>query len=109
MEGKKRFIVKIFILLFHVSISVSVISCPTICVYGLLGEVKAAGISKDADKTVIETDSQLIKRAESGKGENIFNIMFAIMAITVFTKYKRYSFRLPCSDTIVSLKVRMDN
>lgn len=62
MEEKKRFIAKIFILLFHVSVSVSVISCPTICAYGLLGEIKATSTSNNAAKTVIETAPPINKK-----------------------------------------------
>lgn len=108
----KSFLIKIFLILFTVSVSCTVLPYGYINTYGLFGQVTSVTVLADKEKSIQNTVREIsikehnVKRA---KGINIFNAWFAISVFIVVMSYIKYRFRLPREDNIVTLKVRMDH
>lgn len=107
MDKKKQLLTRLFILLFSISISVAVIPCGLINIYGLFGEVKAQMITQDDENEIIER--HIANKVEKLKGINIFNKWYELWIMVVCLVFIVYCSRLPRRDTIVTLKVRMDD
>jgi len=107
MKSKHDWMMRLFILLFSISVSVAIIPCGVVNIYGTLGEV----YSSVAIET--ENEAQLVKeevsKARKDKGINVYNVWFLLGAMVLCISYVEYAMRLPGGDTIVTLKVRMDN
>ena len=107
MNNKRAWIIRLLIILFTVSISFAIVPCGVVNVYGALGEVYSSGTIE------AEKETQLVKEEVSNvrkeKGINIYNVWFALCVMVLCISYVDYAIRLPRGDTIVTLKVRMDN
>ncbi len=104
----KKVSVLLFIILFTLSISIIAIPCSLVNVYGLFGEVKSIAVMEEEQTKKGEYASVYEKHC-SVKRNNIYNIWFEIAVIITCLIYSSYMIRLPREDTIVTLKVRMDN
>ena len=49
MENKKRWLLRLFILLFSVSVSATVLPSGIVNVYGLFGEITSSAVTEDKD------------------------------------------------------------
>lgn len=107
MNNKRAWIIRLLIILFTVSVSVAIVPCGVVNIYGALGEVYSS-VTIEAEK-----ETQLVKeevsKARKEKGINVYNVWFVLCVIVLCIAFVEYSIRLPRGDTIVSLKVRMDN
>ena len=107
MKTENNWMIRLFILLFSISISVAIVPCGVVNIYGALGEVYSS-VTIEAEK-----ETQLVKaevsNARKEKGINVYNVWFILCGIILWIAFVEYSIRLPRGDTIVSLKVRMDN
>ena len=107
MKNENHWMMRLFILLFSISVSVAIIPCGVVNVYGALGEVYAS-VTIEAEK-----ETQLVKeevsKARKEKGINVYNIWFIFCVTVLYIAFVEYPIQLPREDTIVSLKVRMDN
>lgn len=108
MKKNKQWLLNLLILLFTVSVSVTVLPCGVILAYGLFGEVTSSTVVEDRD-VEISDESQVFVRRKQVKGINIYNIWFEILMGVVCMIFVEYGLRLPRGDTIVTLKIRMDN
>lgn len=108
MNSKSRFILRLFIMLFTLSISTTVIPSEVINIYGLFGEVKSSTNTGENGKNTEEIRSTFEKDSFT-KGINIYNMWFGIAVIIIFLIFTSYVFRLPKRDTVVTLKVRMND
>ena len=109
MNKKNRFFLHLFILLFTVSVSVTIIPYGSICTLGLFGEIKSSTVTKD-NNIVEEAEKKLIYNPISKyKGINIINIWYELWYSSLYLIFIMYMGKLPRGDTIVTLKVRMDN
>lgn len=108
MKKNKQWLLNLLILLFTVSVSVTVLPCGVIHTYGLFGEVTSSTVTDDAESGISD-ESQIFTRRKQVKGINIYNIWFEILIGIVCMIFVEYGLRLPRGDTIVTLKVRMDN
>jgi hypothetical protein len=108
MKDKKQWFIKLLILLFAVSVSTTVIPCEIINTHGLFGEIKSSAITEDKETEKADV-RQLYVRRQQIKGENIYNIWYEVWLCIICMIFIYYMFRLPRGDTIVTLKVRMDN
>lgn len=109
MDKKKKFVTQLFLAFFMVSVSVAVLPCGIINVYGLFGEVTASSIAEDKDQESVNIKSRYHEAAQKVKGSNIFNIWFNILITVLCICFVTYMIRLPRGDTIITLKVRMDD
>lgn len=107
MKRENHWILRLFILLFSISVSVAIVPCGVVNIYGALGEVYSS-VTIEAEK-----ETQLVKeevsKARKEKGISIYNVWFLLGAIVLYIAFIEYIIRLPRGDTIVTLKVRMDH
>lgn len=108
MVKKHYFFMRLFILLFTVSVSVTVIPDNGLCTLGLFGEVKSSTVTED-NCFREELEKQVYTNQRTPKGINIFNIWFELWCCIVYMIFIMYQEKLPRGQTIVTLKVRMDN
>lgn len=108
MNFKNRIFCKLFITFFALSVSAAVLPCGLINVHGLFGEIKSTIITEDS-RTDREQLSSILRKHQCFSGENIYNIWFELSVIITFLIFALYKLRLPKEETIVTLKVRMDN
>lgn len=107
MKINKQWLIRLLILLFSVSVSVTVLPCGVINTCGLFGEVTSSTVIEDND-SVISEECQVYITKKNIKGINIFNLWFEIWIYILFFVFLEYVLRLPRRDTIVTLKVRID-
>ena len=108
MNNRSPVFLRWFILLFTVSVSVTVIPCSNIYALGLFGEVKSSTVTEDQDFPE-ELKKQVYTKTLKYKGINIINIWYELWCSIVYMIFIIYTDKLPRGDTIVTLKVRMDN
>ena len=109
MDKRKNWIVSLFVILFTVSISVVVIPCGIANTHGLFGEITASTVTEDKEREIENIKSQYRITIQAIKGINIFNIWFELMGFVICICCIAYLLKLPREDTIVTLKVRMDD
>ena len=108
MEKKNRWLIRLFILLFSTSVSVAVLPIGIVNVYGLFGEITDSSVTEDKDSEIVN-ERWIYEFAKQAKGINIYNIWFEVRVYILCIVFITYMIRLPRGDTIVSLKVRMDD
>lgn len=107
--AKKSWIIRLFLILFTLSISMTVSPCGVMNTYGLFGEITGSFISEDKEQSVAEVTIKGVEKNRKVKGINIFNIWFEILVLVICICFITYLIKLPRGDTIITLKVRMDN
>ena len=107
MKKENHWMMRLCILLFSISVSVAIVPCGVVNVYGALGEVYSS--------TTIEAEKETqffkaeVSKVRKEKGINVYNVWFILCVIVLCIAFIEYSIRLPRGDTIVTLKVRMDH
>ena len=107
MKDRRQWIIHLFIMLFTISVSVAIVSCGVVNVYGAFGEVYSS-VSMEA-KNEAQFYKEDVSKGRKVKGLNVYNVWFILCVIVLYITFVEYSIRLPRGDTIVTLKVRMDN
>jgi hypothetical protein len=105
---KKRYFIHLFILLFTCSVSVAVLPSGIINTLGLFGEVKCSTITQGGGKEKVTVGHTFVNK-QRVKGERIYNIWYELRVYILCLVWELYMLQLPKEDTIVTLKVRMDN
>lgn len=108
MSHRENFILRLFLVLFTVSVSVTVIPSGIVTAYGLFGEAKTFVVTEEGEERAEEI-GHVVKKERSAKQDNLFNIWFVLEVLILCLIYTAYGIRLPGRDTIVALKVRMDD
>ncbi|MBQ8981984.1 MAG: hypothetical protein IJ079_00195 [Lachnospiraceae bacterium] len=108
MENKKRWLLRLLILLFSVSVSATVLPSGIANVYGLFGEITSSAVIEEKDSEIVD-ERQIYELDKKVKGINVYNISFEVWICIICMIFIAYMIRLPRGDTIVSLKVRMDD
>jgi hypothetical protein len=106
---KRKLITLLYMWLFTVSITTTVIPCSVINIFGLLGEVKAATVSENRFSVTSLIKAKFLAVKRYIRGSNKYNYWYILLMIILYIRFTSYVFRLPRSNTIVSLKVRLDN
>ena len=109
MVRKKYWILRLFFVLFTMSVSAAILPCGIINVHGLFGEVTAHVIVEDQEQEIISIKDAGQKKVQTAKGINILNIWFELLITVVCISFCADLNKLPRGDTIVTLKVRMDD
>ena len=107
MKRENHWMMRLFILLFSISVSAAIVPCGVVNVYGALGEVYSS-VTIEAEKET-QLVKEVVSKARKEKGINIYNVWFLLGVIVFYIAFIEYTMRLPRGDTIVTLKVRMDN
>ena len=108
MDKKKYWIIRLFFVLFTMSVSVAILPCGIINVHGLFGEVTTYVVVEDKEQEIVSIKDVDHKKVQTVKGINILNIWFEILITVVCISFCANLIQLPRGDTIVTLKVRMD-
>lgn len=109
MGGKKDRILRLFFVLFTLSVSVAILPCGIINVHGLFGEATTYVTVEDKEQEIVNIKDVSHKEVRTVKGINIFNIWFELLITVVCISLCADLIRLPRGATIVTLKVRMDD
>lgn len=109
MGKKKYWIIRLFFVFFTLSVSVAILPCGIINIHGIFGEVIKSIVIEDEEQEVINIRFIRHEKVQTEKGINIFNVWFAILMVVVCISFCANLAKLPRGDTIVTLKVRMDN
>ena len=109
MDKKKYWIIRLFFVLFSMSVSIAILPCGIINVHGLFGEVVTSTVVEDKGKEIVNIKSIDHEKVQTVKGVNILNVWFEILIAVVCISFCANLAKLPRGDTIVTLKVRMDN
>jgi phosphate/sulfate permease len=109
MNKRNYLVVRLFLVFFAISVSVAVLPCGIINVHGLFGEEITYTVVEDKEQEVVNIKSVDHKTVHTAKGENIFNLWFEILIAVICISFCANLVKLPQGDTIVTLKVRMDN
>lgn len=109
MDRRKHWALRLFCVLFTLSVSAAVLPCGIINVHGLFGEVNSSIIIEDTRQEICDLESKDHKKVQNEKGVNIFNVWFEISAAVLCVSFCANLVKLPRGDTIITLKVRMDN
>jgi hypothetical protein len=108
MKNKRQWLTRLLIILFMVSVSTTAIPCGIINTIGLFGEVKSSAVTEDKETETANVRYAFVKRQHT-KGENIYNIWYEVWICIICMILNFYMFQLPRGDTMVTLKVRMDD
>ena len=109
MDKKKYWILRLFFVLFTMSVSVAILPCGIINVHGLFGEINTYVVIEDKEQEIVSIKDVEHKKVQSVKGINVLNIWFEILITVVYISFCANLIKLPRGETIVTLKVRMDN
>ena len=109
MDKKKYWIFGLFFVLFTMSVSVAILPCGIINVHGLFGEVTTYVVVEDKEQEIVSIKDVDNIKVQTVKGINILNIWFELLIIVVCISFCANLIKLPRGDTIVTLKVRMDD
>lgn len=109
MDKKKYWIMRLFLAIFTLSVSVTVIPCGIINAHGLFGEVVASAITEDKDQTMAIETAKSVRKLQQVKGMNIFYPWFEFLMAVQCICFLANLAKLPQEDTIITLKVRMNN
>jgi hypothetical protein len=109
MDKQNYWATRLFLVLFTISVSVAVLPCGIINVRGLFGEEIISTVVEDKEQEVVNIKSINHKKVQTAKGENIINRWFEILIAIICISFCANLVKLPRGDTIVTLKVRMDN
>lgn len=109
MDKKRHWAIRLFLVFFTIYVSVAVIPCGIINIHGLFGEIVTSIAAEDKEQETVHIKSIAHEKVQTIKGVNIFNIWFEILMSVVCIRFCINLIKLPRGDTIVTLKVRMDN
>lgn len=109
MDKKKYWILRLFFVLFTMSVSVAILPCGIINVHGLFGEVTTYVVVEDKEQEIVSIKDVDNIKVQTVKGINILNNWFELLIIVVCISFCANLIKLPRGDTIVTLKVRMDD
>ena len=106
---KKNFMLRLFIVLYTISVSTTIMPCGIVNIHGLFGELKSSVVAEESRPLVEETEKQVLAKENRVKGTNIFNAGLYIVIIILCLIFRLYAKSLPPENTIVTFKVRMNN
>lgn len=109
MDKRKYWVTRLLFVFFIVSVSTAVLPYGIINVHGLFGELTTYTVIGDQEEEIVNIRSVEHKKNRTAKGINIFNNWFEFLTAVVCISFYANLENLPRGDTIVTLKVRMDD
>lgn len=109
INRKKQIMLSVFLFLFSICITITVIPGLGVPSYGLFGDITSTCVSEETTEQMIVSNSYKHQKTVEQSVYHIFCAWFAILIAIVFLRYASYALRLPNQETIVTLKVRMDD
>lgn len=109
MDKRKYWIIRLLFVLFAVSVSFAILPCGIINIHGLFGEVTTCTVIEDKEQKIVNIRSIEQEKYRTVKGVNTFNVWFEILIEVICISFYANSGIFLRGDTIVTLKVRMDD
>lgn len=106
---KFNWVLRLFLVLFSVSVSFTILPCEVVYARGLFGEITAIVVVQDVEQETTENRNVQQEKVHKAKGLNIFNPWFERLIAVEIIVFDEQVRKLPREDTIVALSVRMDN
>ena len=106
---KYNWMLRLFLVLFTLSISATILPCEVVCARGLFGEITATVVVQDTEQEITENRSEHQEKVHKAKVLAIFNPWFEQWIAVELISFSEKVMKLPREDTIVALSVRMDN
>lgn len=101
-------LMRLFLLLFTLYVTVPIISYTYVLSYGLFGELKSLVVANENKEEILEVSSRInVQRKQ--KGNNIFNLWLLVLAYITCLRLLTRSNKFKKIDTIVTKKIRMNN
>lgn len=102
MDKKKYWIIRLFFVLFSMSVSIAILPCGIINVHALFGEVITSIVVEDKEQEISNLKAIDIEKVQTEKGLNIFNMWFELLITVVCISFCANLVKLPRGDTIVT-------
>ena len=80
MDKKKYWIIRLFFVLFTISVSVAILPCGIINVHGLFGEVTTYVVVEDKEQEIVSIEDVDHKKVQTVKVINILNIWLSLLS-----------------------------
>ena len=80
MDKKKYWIIRLFFVLFTISVSVAILPCGIVTVPGLFGEVTTYVVVEDKEQEIVSIEDVDHKKVQTVKGINILNIWLSLLS-----------------------------
>ena len=80
MDKKKYWIIRLFFVLFTISVSVAILPCGIINVHGLFGDVTKYVVVEDKEQEIVSIEDVDHKKVQTVKGINILNIWLSLLS-----------------------------
>lgn len=108
MKNNKQWLIRRLLFWFTVSISITVLPCGVIHTYSLFGEITSSVVTNDNDSEISD-ESYKIESRKQVVGISFYNIWFEIWIFVICIIFVEHMRRLPRENTVVTLKIRMNN
>ncbi|SEW22632.1 hypothetical protein [[Clostridium] fimetarium] len=102
----KRLLIRLLIVLFTVSISVAIIPSGILILQGFFGEVKIAVVE---ERETAQEQQDIQRTINLKENIRIFNIWLLIIITILLLRFIIHSSKAPPHQTLVSIRVRMDD
>lgn len=109
MNLKKYLVMRWFLMLFTLSVSVAILPCGIANAHGLFGEITASIVVEDREQEIVDIESRQQEKYQKWKGINIINVCFECLIIVTCISFWAKQCKLPPKGTIITQKVRMNN
>ena len=108
MSRKENFLLRLFLIFFTVSVSAAVIPCGIVTAYGLFGE---AGTSVVTDEGSVDAEevSPVVKSVRAARQARLYPVWLVADVLILCRIHPARGMRLSGRDTLVALKVRIND
>ena len=108
MNRKENFLLRLFLIFFTVSVSAAVIPCGIVTAYGLFGEARTSVVTEDGRAGTEEVVS-VVKLVRAVRQARLYSVWLMADVLILSRIHATRGMRLPGRDTLVALKVRMND
>lgn len=108
MNRKENFLLRLFLIFFTVSVSAAVIPCGIVTAYGLFGEARTSVVTEDGSAGAEEV-APVVKSIRAARQARLYPVWLVADVLILCRIHPARGMRLPDRDTLVALKVRMND
>lgn len=108
MNRKENFLLRLFLIFFTVSVSAAVIPCGIVTAYGLFGEARASVVTEDG-RAGAEEAAPAAKSVRAARQARLYPVWSVSDVLILCRIHPACGIQLPGRDTLVALKVRMND
>ena len=108
MSRKENFLLRRFLIFFTLSVSVAVIPCGIVTAYGIFGEARTFVVTEEGSAGAEEV-APVVKSARAVRQARLYPVWLLVDVLILCRIHPACGMRLPDSDTLVAIKVRMND